>query len=103
MTAFLILAVFIAVIFSSAVFMAHSSSANCPLSATGTSLCPLEPAFLILHEAFLQNDFFNPIAVCLVFLPFLVFPLRFLISFDFSVRRRTMRWLSLFENSPSFV
>ncbi len=125
--ALFILASFMMFVFWGLMSMTHETNghmrANCPpFSAFGTSLCSQDGFTAILHHissyqsVFSVTAQFGTVALMLsLFLAFLLFiseelfvapPIVFRYSaFVFSSiasRRKATRWLSLFENSPSY-
>ena len=98
---------------------------DCPLSAMGASFCPRDILAAIIHHVGAYNSFFNvPVpgfAAIIIFLYMsaamlcFFFLSRFFLSPPFGLgiayndppayghRIKIIRWLALFENSPSFL
>ncbi len=126
----LVLTSFLAVIFLSFPMMMGAADGSmpegCPFSATGVSLCPTDTVAMAAHhisvyQSFLMVTLHSEMALLLAsllllaiaFLAFFIRPQLFTrpilagIAFDSppaeAGERKIMRWLSLFENSPSYA
>ena len=97
---------------------------DCPFSAMGTSLCPQDTVAAALHHIGAYSSFLNvpvpslttaivlllafALALALIFISksLLGPPLELGVVYDdppaYTANRKITKWLSLFENSPSF-
>lgn len=123
-----VLASFLTLIFFGLATMMHGPEGgvqgDCPFSAMGVSLCPQETLAIAIHHISAYQAFINVsvsssmmvfiISLLLILCVYLTFSLgRVLIRFPVSVffhnsppassyKIKITRWLSLFENSPSY-
>lgn len=120
---------FLAVVIFSLVFMIPGQdgtmSGDCPLSAIDTSTCPQNTLAMAIHHISVYTDFLNvptrsPMVLAAVVLLLAIVgaiissarlhpgsspPARVLADrlSDHSHRKKIIRWLSLLENSPSYL
>lgn len=125
----LILTSFLSMAFFSFVFMLHEPgermSGDCPFSPMETSLCPQDVLAVVLHhfsayQTFFSVPVFSSVTVLITSLLLVAFAFFLLsansllfeptqtINYSYNTPlttpydRKIIRWLSLFENSPSF-
>jgi len=128
-TALILVSFLMLVLFSFGVMLHESGNqmtGNCPFSAMGVSVCPQDTLAVAIHHVSAYSSFFNVptnfgptiaiifllLAICVLFILFIRPPLpqrvtlargTYTLPSANSYNKKVTHWLSLFENSPSYV